>query len=162
MIAVLGRRRHRIQSNAHECCYGNGVRAASPFNVAGALAMTIQKKISSWRSIGRFCTARLVDYGELIPIELAETKKRVLHEVVAMVALAIGALFTLSFVSIAVIVTAVGTPHLVLTAWCVAGVWLAVAVIAVIVMMSRKPAEPFQLLRNELRRDVDTIREAAQ
>jgi archaellum biogenesis protein FlaJ (TadC family) len=83
-------------------------------------------------------------------------------EVVALVALAIGLLFTLSFVSIAVIVTAAGTPHLVLTAWCVAGAWLAVAVIAMIVIMSRKPAEPFQLLLEELRRDVDAIREAAQ
>jgi uncharacterized membrane protein YqjE len=124
--------------------------------------MTIQRKISNWRRIGHFCSTRLVDYGELIPIELAETKKRVIHEVVAMVALTIGALFTLSFVSIAVIVTAVGTPHLVLTAWCVAGAWLAVAVIAVVVMMSRKPTEPFQLLRDQLRRDVDTIREVAQ
>lgn len=124
--------------------------------------MTIQRKIADWRRIGHFCTRRLVDYGELIPIELAETKKRVLHEVVALVALTIGALFTLSFVSIAVIVTSVGTPYLVLTAWCVAGAWLAVTVIAVIVMMSRKPAQPFQLLREELRRDVDAIREAAQ
>jgi membrane protein implicated in regulation of membrane protease activity len=82
--------------------------------------------------------------------------------VVALVALTIGALFTLSFVSIAVIVTSVGTPYLVLTAWCVAGAWLAVAVIAVIVMMSRKPAQPFQLLREELRRDMDAIRETAQ
>ncbi|SAK97630.1 hypothetical protein AWB80_07387 [Caballeronia pedi] len=124
--------------------------------------MTIQKKIANWRRIGHFCAGRLVDYGELIPIELAETKKRVLHEVVALVALAIGALFTLSFVSIAVIVSTVGTPHLVLTAWCVAGAWLAVAVIAFIVMMSRKPAEPFQLLRETLRRDADAIREATQ
>jgi uncharacterized membrane protein YqjE len=124
--------------------------------------MTIQRKISNLRRIGHFCSTRLVDYGELIPIELAETKKRVIHEVVATVVLAIGALFTLSFVSIAVIVTAVGTPYLVLTAWCVAGAWLAVALISVIVMMSRKPAEPFQLLRDQLRRDVDTIREVAQ
>jgi len=124
--------------------------------------MTIQRKFANWRRIGRFCAGRLVDYGELIPIELAETKKRVLHEVVGLVALTIGALFTLSFVSIAVIVSAVGTPHLVLTAWCVAGAWLAVALIALIVMMSRKPAEPFQVLREAVRRDADAIREAAQ
>lgn len=124
--------------------------------------MTFQRKIANWRKISHFCAGRLVDYGELVPIELAETKKRVLHEVVALIGLMIGVLFTLSFVSIAVIVTAAGTPHLVLTAWCVAGAWLAVAVIAMIVIMSRKPAEPFQLLREELGRDVDAIREAAQ
>ena len=124
--------------------------------------MTFQRKIANWRKISHFCAGRLVDYGELVPTELAETKKRVLHEVVALIGLMIGVLFTLSFVSIAVIVTAAGTPHLVLTTWCVAGAWLAVAVIAMIVIMSRKPAEPFQLLREELRRDVDAIREAAQ
>ncbi|GJH17535.1 phage holin family protein [Caballeronia novacaledonica] len=124
--------------------------------------MTIQRKIANWRRVGRFCTRRLVDYGELIPIELAETKKRVLHEMVALVALTIGALFTLSFVSIAVIVTAASTPYLVLTAWCVAGTWFAVAVIAVIVIMSRKPAQPFQTLRQELQRDMDAIKEVAQ
>jgi hypothetical protein len=32
----------------------------------------------------------------------------------------------------------------------------------VIVMMSRKPAEPFQLLRDQVRRDVEAIREVAQ
>ena len=60
------------------------------------------------------------------------------------------------------IVSTVGTPYLVLTAWCVAGAWLAVAVIAFIVMTSRKPAEPFEMLREALRRDADAIREAAQ
>ncbi|KND57506.1 hypothetical protein BSCH_01409c [Candidatus Paraburkholderia schumanniana] len=124
--------------------------------------MTIQRKIANWRRISQFCARRVTDYGELIPIELAETKTRVLHEVVALVALAIGALFTLSFVSIAVIVTAFDTPYLVLTAWCVAAAWLAISVIAVIVMMSRRPAEPFQLLRDQLRRDMDAIREVAQ
>lgn len=124
--------------------------------------MTIQRKIANWRRISHFCAGRVTDYGELIPIELAETKTRVLQEVVALVALAIGALFALSFISIAVIVTAVDTPHLVLTAWCVAGAWLAISVIAVIVMMSRHPAEPFQLLRDQLRRDMDAIREVAQ
>ncbi|SAK75308.1 hypothetical protein AWB76_04887 [Caballeronia temeraria] len=124
--------------------------------------MTIQGRIATWRKISHFCAGRLIDYGELIPIELVETKKRMLHEVVALIALTIGLLFTLSFVSIAVIVTAAGTPYLVLTAWCVAGVWLAVAVIALIVMLTRKPAEPFRLLRDELRHDADAIREAAQ
>jgi len=30
------------------------------------------------------------------------------------------------------------------------------------VMMSRKPAQPFQMLREQLQRDADAIREAAQ
>ncbi|GJH28907.1 hypothetical protein [Caballeronia novacaledonica] len=42
------------------------------------------------------------------------------------------------------------------------GAWFAVAVIAVTVMMSRKAAQPFQMLRQELQRDMDAIKEAAQ
>lgn len=124
--------------------------------------MTIQTKIADWRRLGHFFAGRLVDYGELIPIELAETKTRVLQEIVALIVLAIGGLFALSFISIAVIVTAVGTPHLVLTAWCVAGAWIAVAAIGGIVVTSRRPAEPFQILREELRRDVEAVREATR
>jgi hypothetical protein len=55
--------------------------------------MTLQREIANWRRIGHFCAGRLVEYGELIPLELAETKKRVLHDVVVLVALTIGALF---------------------------------------------------------------------
>jgi archaellum biogenesis protein FlaJ (TadC family) len=86
----------------------------------------------------------------------------VIHEIVALVALLIGALFTLSFVSIAVIVTAVGTPHLVLTAWCVALAWFAVAVIAAIVMFTRRPVEPFRIVREQFRRDLEAIHEVMQ
>lgn len=86
--------------------------------------MTIQSKIMQWRNAGRFCAARISDYGELFQIELAETKTRVLSEVVAFVALAVGALFTLSFVCIAVIISAAGTPYFIQVAWGVAGAWL--------------------------------------
>jgi len=42
----------------------------------------------------------------LLRIELAETKTRLLREVIALVALAVSALFTLSFFCIAVIASA--------------------------------------------------------
>jgi uncharacterized membrane protein YqjE len=124
--------------------------------------MTLREKIARWRMVRNFCTQRFVDYGELFGVELAEAKARLLHEVIALVALTIGALFALSFISIAVIVTAFGTPHLVLTAWCVAGAWLAVAVIAAIVIVSRKPGEPFRVLRDQLQRDAEAIKEVMQ
>ncbi|MDR5763424.1 phage holin family protein [Caballeronia sp. LZ035] len=120
--------------------------------------MSLGRKIAAWRSVKDFCARRIVDYGELMSIEFAEAKTRVLHELIAMVALIVGAMFTLSFVSIAVIVTAVGTPHLILTAWCVAGAWLAVALIATAVIMTRKPTEPFQVLRDQFERDAEAIR----
>ena len=65
------------------------------------------------------------------------------------------------------IVTAVGTPLLVLTVWCLPAAWLAalavaVAVIAIVAMILRRAAEPFQLLRDQLLRDEEAIREVAQ
>jgi uncharacterized membrane protein YqjE len=124
--------------------------------------MTFQSKISQWRNVGRFCARRVADYGDLFQIELAETKTRVLHECVALVALAIGAMFSLSFISIAVIVTSITSPYFVEVAWGVAGVWLLVTIAAWLVMRSRRPAEPFELLRRELERDMQAIKEASQ
>ncbi|WP_208635743.1 hypothetical protein [Caballeronia pedi] len=55
--------------------------------------------------------------------------------------------------------TAARPPYLVLSAQCVAGAWFAVAIITVLVMTSRKPAQPFQMLRQELQRDMDAIKD---
>ena len=79
-----------------------------------------------------------------------------LHEVVALVALAIGALFTLSFISIAIIVTAAKS------AYVVHGSWLLVTLAAVFVMRSQRPTEPFQTLRTEVNRDLQAIKEASK
>lgn len=127
--------------------------------------MTIQRKIANWRRISQFCARRVTDYGQLIPIELAETKTRVLHEVIASDCTgrardrrAFHALVRIDCrdrhcrrypVSRADRLVRGGrmARHL---------------GDAVIVMMSRRPAEPFQMLRDQLRRDMDAIREVAQ
>ena len=68
--------------------------------------MSVQSEITRWRDVSRFYAQRVSDYGELLRIELAETKTRLLREVIALVALAVSALFTLSFLCIAVIASA--------------------------------------------------------
>jgi uncharacterized membrane protein YqjE len=82
--------------------------------------MSVQSKITRWRNVSRFCVRRVGDYGELFRIELAETKTRLIHEVIALVALAVGALFTLSFLCIAIIASAWRTPYFLLVVWGVA------------------------------------------
>ncbi|SAL06168.1 hypothetical protein AWB81_07472 [Caballeronia arationis] len=124
--------------------------------------MTMQAKFAKWRNVGLFCAQRASDYAELFSIELAETRSRMLHEVVALVALAIGALFTLSFVSIAIIVTAAKSAYVVHVAWGVAGAWLLVTLAAVFVMRSQRPPEPFKSLRAEVNRDLQAIKEASK
>jgi uncharacterized membrane protein YqjE len=124
--------------------------------------VTVQSKIEKWRNVGRFCAQRASDYTELFRIELVETKSRMLHEFVALVALAIGALFTLSFVCIAIIVTAAKTPYFVHVTWGVAGAWLLFTLVAALVMRSQRPAEPFETLRAEVERDLQAIKEASK
>jgi uncharacterized membrane protein YqjE len=124
--------------------------------------MSVQSRIARWRHVGRFCAQRVSDYGELFGIELAETKSRLLHEVVALVALAVGTLFTLSFLCIAIIVSAIGTPYFLAVVWGVAGTWAIVTVAAFLVVRTRHLAQPFQTFRSELQRDLEAIREATK
>ena len=122
--------------------------------------MSAQSKITRWRNVGRFCTRRVADYGELIRIELAETKTRLLHEVIALVALAVGALFTLSFLCIAIIASAWGTPYFLSVVWGVAATWLVVTIAAFLVLRAQRPGQSFQTLQQELQRDVESVKEA--
>ena len=122
--------------------------------------MSAQSKIMRWRNAARFCAQRVTDYGELIRIELAETKTRLLHEVIALVALAVGALFTLSFLCIAIIATAWGTPYFLSVVWSVAATWLVVTIAAFLVLRAQRPGQSFQTLQQELQRDVESVKEA--
>jgi uncharacterized membrane protein YqjE len=122
--------------------------------------MSAQSKIMRWRNVGRFCAQRVADYSELFRIELAETKMRLLHEVIALVALAVGALFTLSFFCIAVIVSAWGTPYFLSVVWGIAATWLIVTIVAFLVLRAQRPGQSFQTLQQELQRDVESVKEA--
>jgi uncharacterized membrane protein YqjE len=122
--------------------------------------MSAQSRIMLWRTVGRFCAQRVADYGELFRIELAETKTRLLHEAIALIALAVGALFTLSFLCIAIIVSAWGTPYFLSVVWGVAATWLVVTIVAFLVLRVQRPGQSFQTLQHELQRDVESVKEA--
>jgi uncharacterized membrane protein YqjE len=122
--------------------------------------MTVRSKITKWRNIGRFCVDRATDYGELLGVELDETRKRLVRELSALVALAVAGLFTLSFVCIAIIATAWQTPFFLQVVWGVAGMWLVVSVISLLVVRSQKPGQSLHILQREIRSDLDTLKEA--
>jgi uncharacterized membrane protein YqjE len=110
--------------------------------------------------VGQFCAQRVADYGELFRIELAETKIRLLREAIALVALAVGALFTLSFFCIAIIVSAWGTPYFLGVVWGVAATWMVLTIAALLILLAQRPGESFQTLQREFRRDVESVKEA--
>lgn len=122
--------------------------------------MSIHSKFIQWGNVTRFCVGRVAAYGELFSVELAQTRARLVRELIALVALAVAGLFTLSFVSIAIVATYFGTPYFLLVAWGVAGTWLALSVAAFVVLRMQQPARSFDVLQAEIRSDLNTVKEA--
>ncbi|MEM5436149.1 phage holin family protein [Paraburkholderia diazotrophica] len=122
--------------------------------------MSIHSTVTRWRNISYFCARRVADYGELFSIELQQTRRSLVREVIAFVALAVAGLFTLSFFSIAIIASAWGTPYFLAVVWGVAGAWLLLSLISLAVLRMQDPGRPFRVLEEEVRRDLETIRES--
>jgi uncharacterized membrane protein YqjE len=122
--------------------------------------MSIRSKVTRWRNVGRFCVERATDYGELLGVELEETRKCLVRELSALVALAVAGLFTLSFVCIAIIATAWGTPYFLPVVWGVAAMWLIVSFISLLLVRAQKPGRSLHVLQREIRSDLDTLKEA--
>jgi len=122
--------------------------------------MSMRSKVTQWRNVGRFCIERATDYGELLGVELEGTRKRLLRELCALVALAVAGLFTLSFVCIAVIATAWRTPYFLPVVWGVAAMWLIFTVASLLVVRAQKPGRSLHVLQKEIRDDLDTLKEA--
>ncbi|WP_168788009.1 phage holin family protein [Paraburkholderia aromaticivorans] len=124
--------------------------------------MSMRLKVTKWRNIGKFCVGRVTDYGELLGVELEETRKRLVRELSALVALAVAGLFTLSFLCIAIIATAWRTPYFLPVVWGVAATWLVVSFVSLLFVRSQKPGRSLHLLQGELRSDLDTLKEALE
>ena len=122
--------------------------------------MSMRSKITKWRNVGRFCVERATDYGELLGVELEETRKCLVRELSALVALAVAGLFTLSFVCIAIIATAWRTPYFLPVVWGIAVMWLVVSVVSLLFVRAQKPGRSLHLLQGELRSDLDTLKSA--
>jgi uncharacterized membrane protein YqjE len=122
--------------------------------------MSVRTKVMKWRNVGRFCAERAGDYGELLAVELDETRKCLVRELSALVALAVAGLFTLSFVCIAIIATAWQTPYFLQVVWGVAAMWLIIAVVSVLIVRAQKPGRSLQVLQREIQSDLDTLKEA--
>jgi len=122
--------------------------------------MSVRLKVMKWRNVGRFCVERANDYGELLGVELEETRKRLVHELSALVALAVAGLFTLSFVCIAIIATAWETAYFLYVVWAIAAMWLMLSVVSLLVLRAEKPGRSLHVLQREIRSDLDTLKEA--
>lgn len=122
--------------------------------------MSIHSKVRKWRNAGHFCVERAADYSELLALELDQTKKRLVRELSALVVLAVAALFTLSFVCVAIIATAWPTVYFLPVVWGVAGGWLVISLGAFLVVRAQKPTRSFHLLHTEIQNDVEALKES--
>jgi uncharacterized membrane protein YqjE len=134
--------------------YGTALIAFREFD------MSVRSKVTKWRNVGTFCVERAADYGELLGVELDDTRKRLVRELGALIAVAVAGLFSLSFVCIAVIATAWQTPYFLEVVWGVAAGWLLIFVVSVFIVRAQKPGQSLRVLQNEVRRDLDTLKEA--
>lgn len=122
--------------------------------------MSIHAKFRQWQRVAQFCAARAADYGDLFLIELVETRRRLMRELIALVALAVAALFTLSFFCIAIIATSWGTPYFLGAVWGVAAFWLILSIAALVAVRAQTPVQSFGVLHEELHSDLETVKEA--
>ncbi len=122
--------------------------------------MSVRTKLDSWRNVGSFAVRRLADYAELLTIEMAETRSRLLREFIALVALTVCALFTVSFFCIAVIASALNKPYFLYVVWGVAIAWLLLSLIALLACRALRPIHSFDVLKDELQADLQSLREA--
>ncbi|WP_454805363.1 phage holin family protein [Paraburkholderia fungorum] len=122
--------------------------------------MSMRSKITQWRNVGSFCVERAADYGQLLGIELQETRKYMVRELSAIIAFAVAGLFTLSFLCIAIIATAWRTPYFLAVVWGIAGMWLLVSIVSLLFVRSQKPGRSFQVFQTELQSDLHTLKEA--
>lgn len=122
--------------------------------------MSIHSKLDRWCNVSQFLVARLSDYGQLFSIELATTRARVIREIIALVVLAVSGLFTLSFFCFALIASAWNTPYFLAVVWGIAAVWLVASVVALLMCRAQRPGQSFGVLKDELRADLETVKEA--
>jgi uncharacterized membrane protein YqjE len=69
-------------------------------------------------------------------------------------------MFTLSFLCVAIIVSAWNTPYVVAVAWGVAAAWLLISIATFAMMKTQKPAEPLHVLRDEMSSDLEALKDA--
>lgn len=129
-------------------------------NIIAGGVMSIHSKLGRWRNVSRFVVDRVSDYTQLVSIELAQTRVRLVREIIALVAVAVTGLFTLSFVCIALIATAWNTPYFLAVVWAIAAAWLIASIVALLIVRAQRPAQSFRVLKDELQADFETVSEA--
>lgn len=119
----------------------------------------ITERLRRIRHLAEFAIERSGDYVELVGLELSLYRSALVTTLIGCVALLFCALGTLAFVSVAAVVTFWDTEYRLLTAWLVAGAWLLITLIALVVATRNAPkTSPFAELSRQVRLDTAAAR----
>lgn len=118
---------------------------------------TLQKS----KQISVIALDRLGDYFELLRIELKLQGREIATQMMGYAVAGIFALLAALFIGIAIIVTFWDTQYRAVAAWAVVALYLAGAGVGIFISRKQQYKEPpFAALREELKRDVDLVKES--
>lgn len=114
-----------------------------------------------WRAAAIEGAMAVDDRAELARLEWQDQKRRLRQLLLLTIAVAALTVVALTLLSAALLVQFWDTPHRILVAWLVAGVWLVAWAVAVwaLVRITRQAGNAFALTRQELAQDWRQIKE---
>ena len=126
-----------------------------------ARGAAVFEKLEKTRQVSVIAMDRLGDYIELLRIELKMQGRELGLQVLGYVVAALFGILAAVFIGIAIIVTFWNTEYRAVAAWAVVALYLALAGYGI--YLSRKhlyEGSAFSTLRDELKRDVDLVKES--
>jgi uncharacterized membrane protein YqjE len=104
---------------------------------------------------------RVGDYVELLRLELKLHGRNLGLRVLCYAVAAFFSVLAAIFIGVAIILTFWETDRLALAGWCVVALYILIAAICIAVARKQTPeGSAFSTLRNELKRDVDLVKES--
>ncbi|MDQ9170422.1 phage holin family protein [Oxalobacteraceae bacterium R-40] len=118
------------------------------------------EKLQKSKQISVIALDRLGDYFELLRIELKLQGRELATHLMGYAIAGVFALLAALFIGIAIIVTFWDTQYRAIAAWAVVALYLAGAGVGIFISRKSTAAEPpFATLREELKRDVELVKE---
>ena len=117
-------------------------------------------KLKNMRTIGRYIQQRMMDYLRLLLIDLKIQKQLFINRMVCLAIIFVFLFLSLIFLGIAIILSFINTPYLIIAAWCVFLAHVLVLLISLFVYIRNRSSIPlFCDFEKELKQDIDMMKE---
>ncbi len=117
-------------------------------------------KLKNMRTIGRYIQQRMMDYLRLLLIDLKIQKQLFINRMVCLAIIFVFLFLSLIFLGIAIILSFINTPYLIIAAWCVFLAHVLVLLISLFIYIRYRSSTPlFCDIEKELKQDIDMMKE---